>query len=96
LELHFSSAETFLNSNHLHDINCVISDVQMPGMNGLELQERLAVQGHRLPFVFVTAFPEMKAGAQALAAGAICFLNKPFRDEELITCLNKAFAARSV
>jgi FixJ family two-component response regulator len=56
----------------------------MPGMNGLQLQDELIVQGHRLPIVFVTAFPEMKARAQALAAGATCFLSKPFSDEELM------------
>ena len=71
-----------------------ISDVQMPGMNGLELQNKLIVQGPRLPIIFVTAFSEMKARAQALSAGAIGFLAKPFSDEELIACLNAALAVR--
>jgi FixJ family two-component response regulator len=88
--LQFASAEAFLESDRLHETHCVISDVQMPGINGIELQDRLIVQGNNLPIIFVTAFPEMKARAQALAAGAIGFLAKPFRDEELITCLNKA------
>ena len=88
--LQFASAEAFLKSDCLHDTHCLISDVQMPGMNGIELQDQLIVQGHRLPIIFVTAFPEMKARARALADGAICFLGKPFSDEELITCLNKA------
>ena len=88
--LQFASAEAFLKSDSLHDTHCVISDVQMPGMNGIELQDQLIVQGHCLPIIFVTAFPEMKAQARALADGAICFLGKPFSDEELITCLNKA------
>jgi FixJ family two-component response regulator len=93
--LHFASAEAFLKSDRLHDAHCVISDVQMPGMNGLELQEKLIAQGYRLPIIFVTAFPEMKVRAQAVAAGAIGFLAKPFSDEELIACLDKALAARS-
>jgi FixJ family two-component response regulator len=92
--LQFASAEAFLKSGRLHDTHCVISDVQMPGMNGLELQNKLIVQGPRLPIIFVTAFSEMKARAQALSAGAIGFLAKPFSDEELIACLNAALAVR--
>jgi FixJ family two-component response regulator len=94
--LQFASAEAFLNSDQLHDADCLISDVQMPGMNGVELQGKLIDQGHRLPIIFVTAFPEMKARARALAAGAICFLGKPFDDAVLITCLDAALGARSV
>ncbi len=94
--LQFASAEAFLKSNQLHDADCLISDVQMPGMNGVELQGRLIDQGYRLPIIFVTAFPEVKARARALAAGAIGFLGKPFNDEVLITCLNEALCARSV
>jgi FixJ family two-component response regulator len=88
--LQFASAEAFLKSDRLHDIDCVISDVQMPGVNGIELQQRLIVQGNHLPLIFITALPEMRTRAQALAAGAIAFLAKPFSDEELITCLNEA------
>ena len=94
--LQFASAEAFLKSNRLHDADCLISDVQMPGMNGIELQRELIVQGYRLPIIFVTAFSEMRARAQALAAGAIGFLDKPFSDEELVACLDEALAARGV
>jgi FixJ family two-component response regulator len=94
--LQFASAEAFLKSNRLHDADCLISDVQMPGMNGVELQGKLIDQGHRLPIIFVTAFPEMKARARALAAGAIGFLAKPFSDEMMIACLNEALGAKSV
>ncbi len=94
--LHFASAEEFLKSNRLHDTDCAISDVQMPGMNGIELQDQLIAQGHRLPIIFVTAFLEMRARARALAAGATCFLAKPFSDEELITCLSEALPGWSV
>jgi FixJ family two-component response regulator len=88
--LQFASAEAFLKSNRLYDTDCLISDVQMPGMNGIELQGKLTAEGHHFPIIFVTAFPGMKARAQALASGAIGFLAKPFSDEILITCLNKA------
>jgi FixJ family two-component response regulator len=88
--LQFASAEAFLKSNRLHDADCLITDVQMPGMNGIELQDKLIAQGHHLPIIFVTAVPEMKARAQALTSGAIGFLAKPFSDEMLITCLNEA------
>jgi FixJ family two-component response regulator len=94
--LQFASAEAFLKSDQLHDADCLISDVQMPGMNGVELQGKLIDQGHRLPIIFVTAFPEMKARARALAAGAIGFVGKPFNDEVLIACLDEALGARSV
>jgi FixJ family two-component response regulator len=61
-------------------------------MTGIELQDRLIAQGHSLPVIFITAFPEMRARAQALAAGAVGFLAKPFDDRNLITCLNEALA----
>jgi FixJ family two-component response regulator len=86
----FASADAFLKSNRLHDTDCLISDVQMPGMNWVELQGKLIAQGHHLPIIFLTAFPEIKARAQALAAGATGFLAKPFNDEMLIRCLNEA------
>ena len=94
--LQFASAEAFLNSDQLDDADCLISDVQMPGMNGVELQGKLIAQGYHLPIIFMTAFPEIRARAQALAAGAIGFLAKPFNDEMLVTCLSKALGARSV
>jgi FixJ family two-component response regulator len=92
----FASAEAFLKSDRLAEADCLISDVQMPGMNGVELQGKLIAQGYHLPIIFMTAFPEIRARAQALAAGAIGFLAKPFNDEVLITCLSKALGARSV
>jgi FixJ family two-component response regulator len=79
----------------LHHTDCVISGVQMPGMNGLELQNKLIVRRPRLPIIFVTAFSEMRARAQALRAGAIGFLAKPFSDEELISCANAALGCKA-
>jgi FixJ family two-component response regulator len=89
----FGSAEAFLKSDGVRDIDCLISDVQMPGMTGIELQGHLIAQGHQLPVIFVTAFPEVKARTRALAAGAVGFLGKPFNDHTLIACLNEALSA---
>jgi FixJ family two-component response regulator len=86
----FASAEEFLRSNHLDDFACVMTDVQMPGMNGVRLQDHLRAQEYRTPFIFFTAFPDEKTRAQALAAGAICYLTKPFDGDKLIKCLQAA------
>ena len=84
----FASAEDFLRSDCLDDFYCVIADVQMPGMSGVQLQDYLRTQGYRVPFIFFTAFPDEKVRAQALAAGALCYLTKPFDGNTLIECLN--------
>ena len=70
--------------------DCVVLDVQMPGMNGLEVQERLASRGNRLPVIFITAHDEFGVRDRALAAGAVAFLHKPFNDELFITTLRQA------
>lgn len=88
----YDSAEAFLKSDCISDADCLITDVQMPGMTGIELQDRLIAQGHSVPVIFITAFPEMRARAKALAAGAVGFLAKPFDDHNLISCLNEALA----
>ena len=89
----FASAEEFLDSN-LDDTSCLILDVQMKGLSGVELQERLIAQGRRTPIIFVTAFPDERTRDQALDAGAIGFLSKPFSDEKLTKCLNSALPNR--
>jgi FixJ family two-component response regulator len=86
----FASAEEFLGSPHLDDTSCVIADVQMPRMSGLDLQALLNAEGYRVPFIFITAFSVDNARARALKAGAICFLAKPFAGEALINCLDTA------
>jgi len=91
----FASADAFLNSNAVGKTDCLITDVQMPGMSGIELQNYLLARGNRIPVIFVTAFPETEARGDALRAGAVGFLSKPFGDEILITCLNKALATRT-
>ena len=91
----FPSADAFLSSNAVENTDCLITDVQMPGMSGIELQSHLIAQGHRIPVIFVTAFPEPEARGRAFRAGAVGFLGKPFSDQNLISCLNKALAART-
>ena len=86
----YSSAEDFLRSGRLNDTSCVIADVQMPGMSGLELLTMMRAQGHGVPFIFITAFPDETTRARALQAGAICFLPKPFAGPTLINCLGVA------
>jgi FixJ family two-component response regulator len=83
----FASAEEFLRSVHINDL---IADVRMPGMSGIELQTLLLTQGYRAPIIFITAFSEETVRAQALTAGAICFLTKPFDRLTLIKCLDTA------
>lgn len=91
----FSSAEEYLESDGLRDSACVITDLHMPGMSGAELQDRLKADGHRIPVIFMTAYFEERARARALQAGAFGFLRKPFSDESLIACLDKALGAGS-
>ena len=86
----FASAEEFLRSNRFDDFSCVIADVQMPGISGVELQAHLLTQGYRVPFIFFTAFPDERIRAQALTAGAICYLTKPFDGDSLIQGLQAA------
>jgi len=84
----FASAEEFLGSPHLMDeTSCVIADVQMSVMSGLDLLTALRDQGYRVPFIFITAFPDESVRARALKAGAIGFLAKPFAGPTLIKCL---------
>jgi FixJ family two-component response regulator len=86
----FASAAELLRSPRLHESSCVITDVRMPEMGGVELQSALRKQGSSIPFIFVTAFPEESARQQALRDGAICFLSKPFDAPTLIRCVKAA------
>lgn len=86
----FASAEEFLRSDRLNDFACIMADVQMSGMSGVQLQDHLRSQDYSVPFIFFTAFPDEQARAQALAAGAICYLTKPFGGDSLIQCLEEA------
>ena len=88
--IEFSSAEEFLNSGRAQDISCVITDVRMPGMSGIDLQDRLIAAGHKIPIIFMTAFPEERAKTRAIKAGAFGFLTKPFAQDALLDCVNSA------
>jgi FixJ family two-component response regulator len=91
----FASAEEFLLSSYVSETSCVIADVHMPKMSGLEMQSRLRAKGHRTPIIFITAFPEEKLRARALQGGAVCFLSKPFQGQVLIDCVATALAPES-
>ena len=85
----FLSAEEFLRSD-LDDTNCLILDVQMKGLSGIDLQERLIGEGRRMPIIFVTAVLDERIRNQVLEAGAIDILSKPFSDTRLAGCLVSA------
>ena len=84
----FASAEAFLQANHAHETACLILDVRMAGMNGLELQRQLVAANWRIPIVFVTAYADDDARECALAAGAVAFLYKPCREEDLLDAID--------
>ena len=86
----FESAESFLKSGQLQETACLIVDVQMPGMNGLELQSHLATAGYKIPIIFITSYDNKESRKQALQAGAVAFLGKPFSDELLLRALRAA------
>jgi FixJ family two-component response regulator len=86
----FASAGEFLRSIHLREVSCIITDIQMPAMTGVELQALLQTEGHRVPFIFITAFPQEAVRARALSRGAVCVLTKPFDSRALIKCLDHA------
>ena len=86
----FDSAELFLQSEVVPDTTCLITDLQMPGLSGLELQEELRSRGCQTPIIVITAYPDEKHRTRALNAGAVGFLTKPFSDEALIGCLTAA------
>ena len=91
--LSFASAEAFLSSTQARDSRCLIADVRMPGMNGLELQRHIVAANWRLPIIFITSYVDDDARAAALEAGAAGFLYKPFRDVELLKTMEAALRA---
>jgi FixJ family two-component response regulator len=86
----FCSAEEFLTSPRLHDASCLITDVQMQGMSGLELQDELAVRRPDMPVILITAFPEERVRKHAVAAGAVAFFSKPVDGHAFVGCLDAA------
>jgi FixJ family two-component response regulator len=92
----FASAEEFLHSSLLNDASCLVADVQLSGISGIDLQRHLVSQGRRTPIIFITAFPDAKVRARALSCGAIDFLAKPFDGKVLVECLQTALRQNRV
>jgi FixJ family two-component response regulator len=86
----FSSAEAFLHSQHAPETACLILDVRMTGMNGLEFQQQLRAANWHIPIIFITAYADDNVRARALAAGAVAFLSKPCHEEDLLTAIEAA------
>ncbi len=86
----FSSAEAFLHANQAPDTACLILDVRLPGMNGLDLQRQMGAAHCRIPIIFVTAYADDDVRVRALEAGAVDFLSKPCREEDLLQAIEAA------
>lgn len=86
----FASAEEFLDSGEQNDTGCLIADIRMPGMSGLELQAKLNANSYRIPIIFITAHGDEKMRMQALRAGAVEFVAKPFDDDALVASVRAA------
>src|SRR5579859_843262 len=91
----FGSAEDFLASTAAEATDCLVVDIQMPGMSGLELQQTLATSGRWIPIIFVTAFLEDRIKKQVLAAGALGLLGKPYDGDALVNLIESALPDRS-
>ena len=92
----FCSGEDFLQSGQIKVTACLITDVQMPGLSGVELQDRIIADGYRVPVIFVTAFRDERTRLRMFQAGAIGCLNKPFCEDHLIEQLNVALKHHGV
>ena len=90
----FASAEEFLDSNRLRNTDCLILDVRLPGMNGLELQRHLATSHSEIPIIFITSYEDDEVRARALNAGALDYLLKPFNDEDLLDAIDAALKSK--
>src|SRR5690348_9145884 len=90
----FSSAEAFLDSNAQDEVLCLIADIRMPGMSGLELQAKLKAERRRIPIIFITAHGDAEMRTRAMREGAVQFLTKPFDDEVLLQAVNAALDRR--
>jgi FixJ family two-component response regulator len=88
----FGSAEEFLESGQYRDAACLVVDIRMPGMSGLELQAKLKAERSRVPIIFITAHGDEKMRLQAMRAGAVDFLTKPFDQDVLLDCIRAALA----
>jgi FixJ family two-component response regulator len=88
----FESAEHFLAWPNARRVACLVADMRMRGMSGLDLHRALLSAGHAIPTILITAHPEELARSRALAAGICCYLSKPFAPDELLDCIGQALA----
>lgn len=86
----FASAEEFLGSPDASDSSCIVSDMNMPGLSGADMQSRLAARGCSIPVIFITAFPDKAVEERVIKAGAVGYLTKPFEGRVLAECLERA------
>lgn len=91
----FESANAFLATGDPDRFGCIVTDIQMPGLSGIELKHRLTAQGCSAPVIMITARAEPSLQASALQSGAYCFLKKPFPAEDLVSCVEKALISRA-
>jgi FixJ family two-component response regulator len=91
----FSSADDFLSFPHIRRTVCLVTDINMPGMSGLDLHRRLVALGKSIPTVLITAFPEKNVRASALGADIVGCLTKPFGEQVLLDCIRSALAFSS-
>jgi FixJ family two-component response regulator len=91
----FRSAMDFLGSTNVGDSRCLIADVNMPGMSGIELHRRLAELCYSVPTILITAYPDDSIRARALADGVVCYLSKPFDEDVLLRCVRTALEQAS-
>jgi len=91
----YDCAEAFLADPAASESACVVTDIQMPGLSGIELKQQLAARGSQVPVIMVTARDEAALEQRARAAGAFCFLRKPFAGDALVACLEGALANRN-
>ncbi|SEJ94676.1 response regulator transcription factor [Pseudomonas sp. NFR16] len=89
----FCSAESFVYSTNFSETVCLIVDIQMPGMSGLELQSLLVKSGIKIPIIFITGFADPSIRKRAMDGGAVCILDKPFQSDNLIKCVERALNA---
>ena len=92
----FPNAASFLGSWRRRRVSCLVTDMRMPGMTGLELYETLVASGDVIPTVLMTAYPDETIRLRARKAGVVCYLSKPFSPEELCECIRSALAARPI
>ena len=86
----FSSAADFLASPCIEDTSCMVVDINMPDMTGIELHRRLIDRGYAIPTILITAYPDEAVRKRVLADGVVCYLVKPFDDEDLLHCIRMA------